>query len=200
MRRPGTAARLVVGLEGTHVEVDWMAATLAEEWRGLGVTSSSVLVDADAENLWRRLVECPAQPGSPLVIKATLRSSEVTRFIVAVREIDPQASIQAHAGNGDRARSVRAARAGAVSKKLLGQLYPLATSCGGHVDGAIRRAGRRIHPPSRLLRQRPAARSDAERQTPIRPRQYPQPRAVRILNVGATFEERGHDLAGTYHR
>jgi glycolate oxidase FAD binding subunit len=129
----GTAARLVVGLEGTRVEVEWMQATLAEEWCSLGIAETKVFVDADAENFWQRLVEWPAQPGSPLVIKATLRPSFVTRFVAAVQEIDPQASIQAHAGSGIVIVHFARLAPGAVTQKLLGQLYPLATSCGGHV-------------------------------------------------------------------
>jgi glycolate oxidase FAD binding subunit len=130
---PGAAARLVVILEGTHIEVDWMAATLTEEWRALGVTECRVLIEADTENLWRRLIEWPALPDSPLVIKATVRPSEVTRFVVAAREIDPHASVQAHAGNGIVIVRFAQIAPGAVTKRLLGQLYPLATSCGGHV-------------------------------------------------------------------
>jgi FAD/FMN-containing dehydrogenase len=80
-----------------------------------------------------RLVEWPARAGSPLVIKATLRPSAVVGFVATAREIDPQASIQAHAGNGIVIVRFSQLAPGAVSKRLLGQLYPLAASSGGHV-------------------------------------------------------------------
>jgi glycolate oxidase FAD binding subunit len=142
----GTAARLVVGLEGTRVEVEWMQLALAEEWRSLGVADAKFFVDADAEQFWRRLVEWPAEPGSPLVIKASLRPSCVTRFAAAVRETDPHASIQAHAGGGIVIVRFAQLAPGAVTKKLLGQLYPLATSCGGHVTALAAEPGIELTP------------------------------------------------------
>jgi glycolate oxidase FAD binding subunit len=129
----GAAVRLVVGLEGTRVEVEWMQTAIAEEWRSLGVADTKFFADADSDKFLQRLVEWSAQPGSPLVIKATLRPSCVTRFVAAVRETDPQASMQAHAGSGIVIVRFAHLAPGAVTKKLLGQLYPLATSCGGHV-------------------------------------------------------------------
>jgi glycolate oxidase FAD binding subunit len=129
---PGAAARLDVGLEGTPAEVDWMARALAEEWRAVGV-QASLLPEPEADGLRSRLVEWPARPGSPLVIKATLRPSAVVDFVATARGIDPQASIQAHAGNGIVIVRFSQLAPGAVSKRLLGQLYPLAASSGGHV-------------------------------------------------------------------
>ena len=130
--RPGEFGCLV-GLEGTAREVEWMVETLLEEWKSLGLTKIHVL-DADTGAYTaRQATEFSARPGSPLVIKATLRPSAVVGFVVAAHEIDPQASIQAHAGNGIVIVRFSQVAAGRVSKKLLGQLYPLATSCGGHV-------------------------------------------------------------------
>ncbi|HEV3024607.1 MAG TPA: FAD-binding oxidoreductase, partial [Pirellulales bacterium] len=94
------AGRLLVGLEGTATEVDWIVEQLGREWRELGVRTFDVHRGDAAGHIWSRLTEFPAQGESPLVVKFNVRSSAVTSIVNLLLDVDPQASLQAHAGNG----------------------------------------------------------------------------------------------------
>jgi glycolate oxidase FAD binding subunit len=120
-----------VGLEGSEGEVDWMLARLAEEWRALGVTAARALSDDRATTLWRDLREFPAAAGAPLVLKASVLPSHALRFMELVRELDPQAAILAHAGNGIVLARFSRFEAEDVSRKLIGRLQPAAQLAGG---------------------------------------------------------------------
>jgi glycolate oxidase FAD binding subunit len=128
----GSTVRLAVGLEGTADEVSWMVARLADEWRELGVTSSRTIHDDRAAGLWRDLAEFPHAPDAPLVVKASLLSSRVTEFVALVRELDGDASIAAHAGNGVVVARFAKFDAAEVSRSLIGRLQPAAALAGGH--------------------------------------------------------------------
>jgi len=131
LQTAGSIGRLAVRLEGTASEVEWMTGKLASEWRGQGVPVSRKLDEACSAELSIALRDFAAQGDSPLMLKASVLPSRTTAFIDLVRQIDPQASIQAHAGNG--ILLVRFARfeAGDVSRTLIGQLQPSARLAGG---------------------------------------------------------------------
>ncbi len=132
MLTAGTIGRLVVGLEGTRDEVAWMIDRLTDEWRSFGVTSTRVVYDEPARTLWRDLAEFPALPDAPLVLKANMLPSRVVAYVHSLVEIDPQVSIQAHAGNGIVIARFAAFEAGDVSRVLIGRLQPAAVLAGGH--------------------------------------------------------------------
>src|SRR5262245_20895180 len=93
---PGTSGLyLVVGLEGTGPEVEYMTKQLVAEWRAGGVDS---LVVGEAAALWHNLVEFSAAGRSPLVLKASVAPSGTTAVIDAARRLDPECSLLAHAG------------------------------------------------------------------------------------------------------
>jgi FAD/FMN-containing dehydrogenase len=124
---------LLVGLEGTRAEVNWMYGQLIKEWRERGIKEPRTIVDSAAQDLWRRLAEFPATGESPLVLKASLRASGVTPFIAAVRRIDPRCSFQAHAGSGIVIVRFAEFPAGGLSRMLVGNLAPLAAASQGHI-------------------------------------------------------------------
>jgi FAD/FMN-containing dehydrogenase len=123
--------RLVVGFEGTQAEVEWQTRQLLDEWRALDVKNAEPVATAHVAELWNRLAEFPAGE-APLVLKASVRPGMVTSYVQRVMAIDPECSIQAHAGNG--IVIVRFARftAADVSRRLIGELQPAAVSAGGH--------------------------------------------------------------------
>ena len=123
--------RLIVGLEGTEPEIDWMCRTLPDEWRALGMPASQVLENDAALTLWRQLREFPAERHPPLVLKATIKPSAVCTFVTLVRQIDPKASVQAHAGTGVVIVRFAEFGAGEVSKHLIGKLQPAVRHAGG---------------------------------------------------------------------
>lgn len=127
----GAVARLCVGLEGTEPEVTWMLGQISAEWRQQGVPSSATLTGDDAQPLWNALREFSALGGAPLVVKASLRPGAVTSFARLVLEIDPAASLQAHAGSGVVIARFVKFEAAQVSRALVGRLHPAARAAGG---------------------------------------------------------------------
>lgn len=98
-------ARLVVGLEGTAGEVDGMLGQLRQEWHGLGIAEPRVLDGEERDRLWQQLTEFPAaQLGEDgrgaAVVEICVLPGATTSVLAQVLEIDPGASVEAHAGSG----------------------------------------------------------------------------------------------------
>lgn len=129
----GSVGRLVVGLEGTASEVEWLLGQLTQEWRALGVTASRAITEREATELWGDLREFPSAPDAPLVIKASVLPSRTVEFVRLVLQLDPQASIQAHAGNGIVIARFSQFDSADVSRGLIGRLQPAARLAGGNV-------------------------------------------------------------------
>jgi glycolate oxidase FAD binding subunit len=122
---------LVVGLEGTGPEVEFMTRQLASEWHAAGIDS---LVVGEAAELWHRLVEFSAAGESPLVLKASVASSGTTALIAAARRLDPDCSLQAHAGSGVIILRMSKFPEQGLSRALVGNLQPAAAAHHGHVE------------------------------------------------------------------
>ena len=125
-------AHLVVALEGTEAEVNWMSSTLLDEWFRLGISGYRV-PDDQTTGLWMRLAQFPAAGGAPLVIKAAVRPSGTVKFIRKLQELDPHCSIQAHAGNGVVIGRLSGFASHGISHTLISHLHPAATEQQGHV-------------------------------------------------------------------
>jgi len=126
-------ARLVVGLEGSAVEVAWMIDQLRSEWAARGGIEGRVVADAETAGLWQRLAQFPSAADAPLVLKANVLPAAVASFVQLVRSIDPQSSVQAHAGNGIVIARFADFPAAKVSGQLIGVLQPAAAKSGGNV-------------------------------------------------------------------
>jgi glycolate oxidase FAD binding subunit len=122
---------LVVGLEGTGPEVEFMVRQLGREWRERG--ASEPLVIGQAASFWQRLIEFPQAGPSPLVVKASVAASGTTAMIDAARQIDPACSIQAHAGSGIVIIKFSEFPRDGLSRSLVGRLQPAAAAHQGHV-------------------------------------------------------------------
>ncbi len=143
----GYCGRLVVGLEGSKQEVDWMLGRLTDEWHSLGINEAHVVAGDAATSLWRDLREFPSDGDAPLVIKASLPPSRTAEFAQLALEIDPQASILSHAGNGIVIVKFSQFDAADISRKWIGRLQPAAQLAGGStavlsstLDGLTRQA------------------------------------------------------------
>ncbi len=128
-----STGRILVALEGTPEEVTWMTRRIESEWQALGTWPTEIVDGVAAEQLGTQLRDFSADDTSPLVIKATVLAGQVCKFASIVESIDPQASIQAHAGNGIVLVRFAKFDAGDVSRVLVGKLQPAAVACGGHV-------------------------------------------------------------------
>jgi glycolate oxidase FAD binding subunit len=124
-------AHVLVGLEGTESEVEWMADTLWNELRKLGV-DADIIPQHHCGPLWMRLAQFRVEGEPALVIKASLRPGSTVEFVERLVKIDPECSVQSHAGNGIVVARLSRIIAG-VSKTLVGELQPAAAEHGGHV-------------------------------------------------------------------
>jgi glycolate oxidase FAD binding subunit len=122
---------LIAGLEGTGVEVEFMVRELLAEWRDLGVEEPLVVGEGAA--LWQRIVEFSAAGEAPLVLKANVVPSGLGEVIDAARQLDPECSIQAHAGNGIAIIKLSQFPPQGLSRALVGRLQPVAAAKGGQV-------------------------------------------------------------------
>jgi glycolate oxidase FAD binding subunit len=122
---------LVVGLEGTGLELEYMLRQLSAEWRELGVAEPLVVGEGAA--LWQQLIEFSQAAESPMVLKASVVPSGVTSMIAAARRVDAECSIQAHAGNGTVLIKMSKFPAGGLSRALVGNLQPAAAAHHGQL-------------------------------------------------------------------
>ncbi len=138
-----SAYALVVGLEGSQPEVKWMIDTLGDQLQRANVGHFVAVVDDDASRLSHRLSEFPQAGPSPLVLKATLLPSHTTKFLAAAQAIDPNCSIQAHAGNGSIIVRFAEFPADGLSRTLVQNLAPGRRARARQRGGAIqsRRGG-----------------------------------------------------------
>jgi glycolate oxidase FAD binding subunit len=132
LARESTAV-LLVGLEGTKTEVEWMLNHLRSEWQQQGVRRIHQPPGDQVDALWQRLTEFPAAEPSATVLKANLPPSAVCRFIDVLRSVDPECSIQAHAGNGIVLARMPSGSAGELSGAIVKKLQPAARQGGGNV-------------------------------------------------------------------
>ena len=122
---------LVVGLEGTGPEVEFMVSQLIAEWREQDVADPLLVGESAA--LWDRLVEFPAPGDAPLVLQASVAPSGITALVNAARRLDPGCTIQAHAGNGSATLKFSEFPQQGLSRALVGNLQPVASAHHGHV-------------------------------------------------------------------
>jgi glycolate oxidase FAD binding subunit len=126
----GELGHLIVALEGTSPEVEWMKTTLADEWKSDDTDARIVAQDRTA-GVWRRLIDSSTAEAA-LVLKANVPPSRTVEMIRTFRET-AECSIQAHAGNGIVIARYPAFPAGGVSRLLVGRLQPAAQNAGGNV-------------------------------------------------------------------
>ncbi len=125
-------AVLAVCCCGTEPEVDWMQQQLQQEWQSQGL-SARVLVAAEHDALWNDLVEFPVAGPHALALQASLVPSGVIDFVREVRELDPEASILAHAGNGLVVVKMPELPKAGLTEVVVRKLHPLARRSQGNV-------------------------------------------------------------------
>jgi glycolate oxidase FAD binding subunit len=102
--QPGLG-RLLVGLEGTQAEVDWMIGQLQREWKDAGGGTPMVISGPSSRDLWTALAEglagaSPENGHASLLLQAQVPPARVVGAVRSLMDADPQASIQAYAGDG----------------------------------------------------------------------------------------------------
>jgi glycolate oxidase FAD binding subunit len=128
---PDELGHLIVALEGTEPEVEWMKGTLLSELASHGAHGFTV-ADDRSPGLWSRLREFSATE-SMLVLKANVPPSRTIEMIRLLWLASSDCSIQAHAGNGIVLARFPTFPAGGVSRILIGRLQPAAQNAGGNL-------------------------------------------------------------------
>jgi len=130
-------SHLVIRVEGTPAETDWLADRIQSEmWRGGGMNVAR-LATTDADALWRQQVEFADRGAgdvpddSPLVVKIAVPASAATKLILPILAFDPACAIQAHAGNGIIIARFSKFSHGDLTTVLVGKLRPAAVGLGG---------------------------------------------------------------------
>jgi glycolate oxidase FAD binding subunit len=123
----GGQVTLAIGFEGARLDVDWAAGELSKQ-----IPGSTVLRDGYGE-LLQEIAHFPADVKSPLSIRAAVVPSGVRPFMEAALQIDPKASILAHAGSGIVYVKFSEFPAGGLSKALVGNLHGVAQRHHGNV-------------------------------------------------------------------
>ena len=126
-------AYLLLELEGTAPEVQWMQQQLSSEWQRGGAKLTHAIADDSASRLEHRLAEFPSREGAPLVLQICVPPSKTARMFQALRTVDPACDLLAHAGNGVILARLSEVPNGGLTRVLVGQLQPLASSFLGHV-------------------------------------------------------------------
>jgi glycolate oxidase FAD binding subunit len=127
--------RLVVGFEGTAADVEWMIERLEAQWRRSPGVSTTAFRGDRCTRIWQRLVEFPAETWgaagtASLVVQIAVLPRATTDFLRRLFQLDPDCSVQAHAGNG--IIQVRFSHEPQETFAALGgQLRPAVTAAGG---------------------------------------------------------------------
>jgi glycolate oxidase FAD binding subunit len=134
--QPPTAI-LAVRVEGTDVEVAWLAEHVQYEfWQG-GATGAQLLRSEDADRLWSHQIEfadrgaAANHDNAALVLKIAVPPSAVIATIAELCSHDPTCTIQAHAASGIIIARYADFATSDVSTVLVGKLRPAAIGRGG---------------------------------------------------------------------
>jgi len=121
------AARLLVGFEGGRPEVDWMIEQLGKAWRGAGIEQFVTSLGGKAAPLWQWLTEFPAE------VRIHVCPSAVVATIATLLELDPDATVEAHAGDGAIRARFSAREPDEWTDSISHRVRPLVERAGGRM-------------------------------------------------------------------
>lgn len=129
------AGRLLVGLEGTAREVEWMIQRLRQEWQEQGATATQLVEGSEFESLRTRITAfgCGTPPAG-IVLKFNLLPSRVVGVAELVRSRFPAASVACRAGSGIVLALLPDTAVHELAKSLLRDFQPAAVAAGGRVS------------------------------------------------------------------
>jgi glycolate oxidase FAD binding subunit len=125
------AARLVIGFEGSPIDVPAMLAELGEEWSAGGAEGVTTIAGAGVASIWNWL------SASPAALQINVLPSRLAGVVEQLAKLLPGNPLQAHASSGvvlvyppvDGLTGLAEHFADLVRKKL----RPLASAAGGHL-------------------------------------------------------------------
>jgi glycolate oxidase FAD binding subunit len=128
---------LVIRVEGTEVETDWLADQVERELQLGGGMSVAQLTASDADSLWEQQLAFAdrgtgdSTDNSPLMVKIAVPPSAVPRIILQLLAFDPNCAIQTHAGSGIILARFKKFTHSDLTPILVGKLRPAAVALGG---------------------------------------------------------------------
>jgi glycolate oxidase FAD binding subunit len=128
---------LVVRVEGTQAETDWLADQVQTQLQQAGGMRVTLLTPDAAAMLWKQQVEFADRgPGespddSPMIVKIAVPSSAVTNVVSQLVAFDADCSIQAHAASGIIVARFSKFGHADLTPLLVGKLRPAAVKLGG---------------------------------------------------------------------
>jgi glycolate oxidase FAD binding subunit len=128
---------LVIRVEGTLAETDWLADQVQTVLQRSGGMSVALLAPADTAALWKQQVEFAdrgageAPDNSPMVIKVAAPPSTVTNIVSQLIAFDANCAIQAHAASGIIVARFSEFDHADLTKVLVSRLRPAAIQLGG---------------------------------------------------------------------
>ncbi len=108
-----------------------MLGQLESEWNALGVHSVLRMEGEQATTVWQELIDFAVTDDAALTVKLAARPSRVTTLIEALTQIDPQVSIQAHAGSGVLIAKFPTLSSADANQALIKRIHPAAITAGG---------------------------------------------------------------------
>ncbi len=119
-------ARLLVGFEGSQVEVEWMVEQIRKEWGELGVSGTITTHQPGPAGAWGWLSELPAD------VQINVLPSATVAMVEQLLNLDQNCSIQSHAGNGVIRLKLSPSRL-LTAELLRSELRPAVANFGGNM-------------------------------------------------------------------
>ena len=133
-----TIASILVRLQGTELEVDWMTKDIKQAWSSLGLKSFEEITNTNLEFALNSITTFPARPfgtktASVLSIKIAIPPSQVTHFCELLLTNHSRCEIFVNAGSGILYVRIEGIDSQQASQLILSTLRPKAILLGGNV-------------------------------------------------------------------
>jgi glycolate oxidase FAD binding subunit len=130
-RPASSAARLVIGFEGTSIEVQAMAGALCDEWKAAGADGLTTIAGAGVRSILTWL------SASPAIVQINVLPSRLVGLVEQFAKLLPACPLQAHASSGMMRIYPPADGSGGVTDRFVEliriTLRPLTAAAGGHL-------------------------------------------------------------------
>lgn len=126
-----TGQALVVGVEGTGPEVEYMQRQLLQEWQQLGAQGRAV-PQSHVPCLWERMTEFAAERQG-LVIQASVVPSAVVGLAQKIQSVAGNVSILAHAASGVLVARLPSIEPADVAPTMIRTIQPAVRAASGSV-------------------------------------------------------------------
>lgn len=132
------AGRLIVRIEGTEIETNWLGERVRSELGAAGASWVQNLNENESGQLWHQQIEfsdrgvAEFDDGSPLVLQIAVPPSAVVSIVEKLLAFDTNCNIQAHAASGIVVARFSKFTHSDLTATLAGKLRPAVNHVSGH--------------------------------------------------------------------